>query len=41
MALLVSRIFRNEMEVFTTNDEGSMHFCRDDGTSEDTPANRD
>ena len=41
MALLVSRIFRNEMEVFTTNDEGSMHFCGDDGTSEDTPANRD
>ena len=41
MALLISRIFGNEVEVFTTDDEGSMHFCRDDGTSEDTPANRD
>ncbi len=34
--LFVSGIFGNEVEVFSADDEGSVHFGRDDGSGEDT-----
>ena len=41
MSLLVSRVFRDEMQVFTTDDERSVHFRRHDGAGEDTAADGD
>ena len=38
MTLLVSRILWNEVKVLAANDECSVHFGRDDCTSEDTAA---
>ena len=38
--LLVSGVFGDEMEVFPTDDEGSVHLCRDDGSRQDTATNR-
>lgn len=36
MPLLISRIFGDEMKVFATDDEGSVHLCRHDRSREDT-----
>ena len=41
VALLVSRVFRDEMEVFSADDEGSVHFGGDNGAGEDTAADGD
>ncbi len=41
VSLLVSGVLGNEVEVFAANDEGSVHFGRDDGAGEDTSADRD
>lgn len=41
VSFLVSGILGNEMEVFTPDDESSMHFRRHDGASQDTPADGD
>ena len=34
MPFFISGVFGNEMQVFATDDESSMHFGGDDGTSE-------
>lgn len=41
VTLLVSCIFGNEVEVFSADDQGSVHLCGDDGASEDSASNRD
>lgn len=41
MSLLVSRVLGYEVKVFPTDDESSVHFCRDDSASEDTTADGD
>lgn len=41
VALLVSAVLGNEVEVFAADDEGSVHFGRDHGSGEDTPTNGD
>lgn len=41
VSFLVSRILGNEMEVFTPDDECSVHFRRHNGASQDTPADGD
>lgn len=41
MALLISAVLGNEVEVFAADDEGSVHFGRDNGSGKDTPADRD
>lgn len=38
MSLLVSRVFRYEVEVFPTDDKSSVHFGGDNGASEDPTA---
>jgi len=40
VALLVSLVLWNVVEVVTANDEGSVHLCGDDNTAEDTATNR-
>lgn len=40
MSLLVSRIFGDEVKVLATDDEGSVHFGRDDGSGEDSAPDR-
>jgi hypothetical protein len=41
MSLLVSGVFGNEVQVFSTDDQGSVHLGRDDGAGEDTASDRD
>lgn len=41
VSFLVSRILGNEMEVFTPDDERSVHFRRHNGAGQDTPADGD
>lgn len=41
MPLLVARVFGHEMEVFATDDEGTVHFGRDDGAGENAAPDRD
>ena len=41
VSLLVSCVFRNEVEIFSADDQGSVHFRRDDCSGQDTAANRD
>ena len=41
MSLLVSGVLGDEVEVFAADDEGSVHFGRDNGASEDTPTDGD
>jgi len=41
VSLLISRVFGDKMEVFTTNDEGSVHFGGDDSASKDTTTDGD
>lgn len=40
MSLLVSGVLGDEVQVFATDDEGSMHFGGDDGAGEDTATDR-
>jgi hypothetical protein len=40
VSLLISGVFRNEVEVFSADDQGSVHLRRDDGSGEDTAPNR-
>ena len=40
VALLISVIFGDEVKVFATDDDGSVHLGRDNGACEDTPADR-
>ena len=39
MSFLISGVFGDEMKVLATDDEGSMHFGRNDGSSQDTSTN--
>jgi hypothetical protein len=39
VSLLVSCIFRDEVEVFSADDQGSVHLRGDDGSGEDTAPN--
>lgn len=41
VSLLVSSVFGYKVKVFSSNDQGSVHFGRDDGASQDSTANRD
>ena len=41
VSLLIPRIFRDEVEVFSADDQGSVHLCGDDGASEDSASNGD
>lgn len=41
VSFLVSGILGNEMEVFTSDDESSVHFRRHNGAGQDTPADGD
>jgi hypothetical protein len=41
VALLVTRVFGDEMEVFAANDECAVHLGADDGAGEDTAADGD
>lgn len=41
MALLISRIFGNEMEIFAADNESSVHFGGDNSSGEDTAADGD
>lgn len=41
MSLLVSGVFGDKVEVFAADDEGPVHFRRDHGAGEDTPADGD
>lgn len=40
MSFLISGVLRYEVEVFATDDEGSMHFGGDHGSRENTTPNR-
>jgi len=40
MSLLVTGVLGDEVEVFSTDDEGSVHFGGDDSAGEDTTADR-
>jgi hypothetical protein len=41
VSLFVTLVLWNVVEVIAADDEGSMHLCGDDGTSQDTTADRD
>ena len=41
VSLLVPGVLWNEMKIFSTNDECSVHFCGDNGASEDLPTDGD
>lgn len=41
MSLLVSGVFGNKVEVFSTDDESSMHFGRYDFAGKDPSSDRD
>lgn len=41
VSLLVSGVFGHEVEVFSSDDQCSVHLGRDDGTGEDTASDRD
>lgn len=36
VSLLVTRVLGDEVEVFSADDEGAVHFCRHDAASQDT-----
>lgn len=40
MSLLVTGVLGDEVEVFSTDDEGSVHFGGDDSAGEDATADR-
>lgn len=39
MSLLISGIFGDEMQVFSADDDGSVHFCGNDSAGQDTASN--
>jgi hypothetical protein len=41
VSLLVSGVFGNEVKVFSSDDEGSVHLCGNDGAGEDATTDRD
>jgi hypothetical protein len=41
MSLLVSGIFGNEVKVFSSNNDGSVHFGGDNLAGKDSTSNRD
>ena len=41
VALLITGIFGDEVEVFAADDDGAVHFRGDNGAGEDTAADRD
>ena len=41
VALLVTRVFGDEVEVFAADDEGAVHLGADDGAGEDAAADGD
>lgn len=41
VSFLISRVLGNEMEVFATDDQSSVHFRGYDGAGKDTPTDRD
>ena len=41
VSFLISGIFGYEVEIFTTDDKGSVHFGRNDCASQDTSADGD
>lgn len=41
VTFLVTRVFGNEMEIFSADDESSVHFGGDDSSGEDTTADGD
>ena len=41
VSLLVSGVFGDEVEVFSADDEGSVHLGRDDGSGQDTATDGD
>ncbi len=41
MSFLVTSVLGNEVQVFAPNDECAVHFSGDDGSRQDTTADRD
>jgi hypothetical protein len=41
VALFVTGVLGDEVEVFAADDDGSVHLCRDDGSSEDATTDGD
>ena len=41
MSFLVSGVFRDEVKVFSADDESSVHLGRDNGSGQDTATNGD
>jgi hypothetical protein len=41
VALLVTRVFGDEVEVLAADDDGTVHLGGDDGAGEDTTTDRD
>ena len=41
VSLLISCVFWDEVEVFSADDQGSVHLRRDDGSGKDTASDRD
>lgn len=41
MALLITRVLRDEVEILSSDDDGSVHFRGDDGTGQDTATDGD
>lgn len=41
VALFVTRVFGDEVQVFTTDNDGTVHFRRDDGAGQDTTTDGD
>lgn len=41
VSLLVSGVFRDEVKVFTADDQGSVHFGRYNGSGQDTATDGD
>ena len=41
VSFLVSSVLGNEMKIFAADNQGSVHFHRDNGSGEDTATNRD
>jgi len=41
VTLLVTRVLRNEVKVFSADDDGAVHLGRHNGASEDTTADGD
>jgi hypothetical protein len=40
VSLLITRVFGDEVKVFSADDEGAMHLCRNNSAGQDTTTNR-